>query len=128
LDVLDQLARFEMTKALMSELSDAVHPRGGGQKLKTHMDLSVIRRKLATGKYDSVKAWKEDVDLIWFNAKNYSQTGGASAIVAKYLKSWFEKRVSRIPRSGAEDWLLKFKRAQRKAKKLLDLQVAKKTE
>jgi hypothetical protein len=117
---MNQLANFEVTKVLFADMADASNPRSSFQRVKTPMDFGIISRKLSNDGYDSVSSWCNDVNLMWFNAKNCFQERSANRMAADYLKSWFERKVAVCPLTEKDEWFLSFRRLQKKIGSLLN--------
>ena len=82
------------------------------------MALAEVKKKLANYEYDSVQAFKRDVNLIWSNAREYNGDDTLFAHMAKEAELWFEKKMKRFPSDQEEYWIGKL---QRTAKKLVDV-------
>jgi hypothetical protein len=125
-DIMNQLSKFEITKVLFADMADASNPRSSFQRIKVPIDVGVINRRLSCDDYDSLSSWCNDVNLMWFNAKSCFQEGSANYLAAEYLKSWFEKKVAVCPLTAKDEWLLEFKKIQKKVDRLLKDPVSKK--
>ena len=55
------------------------------------MDLGTVYSNLQNNKYSSVNRWKEDVDLVWSNAKKFNPPSSPYYLLAEYSKKLFQK-------------------------------------
>eukprot|EP01121_Diplochlamys_sp_Union-15-3_P015395 TRINITY_DN5078_c0_g1_i2.p1 TRINITY_DN5078_c0_g1~~TRINITY_DN5078_c0_g1_i2.p1 ORF type:complete len:283 (+),score=71.43 TRINITY_DN5078_c0_g1_i2:49-849(+) len=69
----------------------------------THpMDLGTIKSNLERGAYETVEDFAEDVRLVWSNALKYNQPGSDIVIMAKELKSIFDKKWATLTKRWAK--------------------------
>ena len=91
-------------------------------KVKKPMDLGTVTTKLENDSYKNVDQWRNDMRLIWDNAREFNQPGTLLNQIATELKSYFEKKTAIIPHTDFELWQLKVKKQHQK---VLDLIAAK---
>jgi hypothetical protein len=78
------------------------------------MALNEVRRKLTLNEYDSVEAWKHDINQIWKNARFYNGDGHLLAQTAQEASLWFNQKVKRLPATQEEDWIVKIELASKR--------------
>ena len=59
--------------------------------IKKPMDLSTVYNNLKNNKYSSVNRWKDDVDLIWNNAKKFNHEDSTFYLLAERSQKLFQK-------------------------------------
>lgn len=89
-------------------------------RIKSPMDLGTVMRKLKNHQYSTPERWKEDVNLIWHNAKLYNGPDNFISTIAQELEEYFAEKTSFIPKKETEDWLLSINAIMKKLVLLAD--------
>ena len=92
------------------------------QRITKPMDLGTIRKKLEQNEYHNSASWKDDVNLVWRNAKDYNQDKKETKFIyhiADRLAKKCEKALRVIPKTEAELWTLKMRKINQKLKNFL---------
>lgn len=84
------------------------------QIIKEPMALQKVLSNLKNGKYDTIEAWKSDVNLIWDNARKYNGEDALYTHMSAEAKLWFNKKVQNFPSSQEEEWMGKMQRASQR--------------
>jgi transcription initiation factor TFIID subunit 2 len=71
------------------------------------MDLGTVRAKLKENQYDTVFAWKEEMELIWSNSLVLHSKTSILGMITAELQSIFRKAVQHFSDNPDEDWLSK---------------------
>lgn len=79
--------------------------------IKKPIWLNKVMEKLNSDVYGSVEAWKNDINLIWKNAKTYNREGPFFAMAAE-LENLFKKISENIPTTEADEWVIKLRESQ----------------
>ena len=74
------------------------------KKIKKPMDFLQIKEKIENGKYKDLAEWKEDVSLIWSNAKSFFGENCFISKLANELKKFFEKVSNQNSPLPPDDW------------------------
>ena len=89
-------------------------------KIITHpMDLGTVRDNLLDGKYSTSEEWKNDINLVWSNAKLYNKSGNPIHECATFLEQKVKKDLEMIPKTEYDEWQLKIIKINNKIEKLL---------
>lgn len=86
------------------------------------MDLGTIKKKLEQNEYHNSASWKEDINLVWRNAKDYNGDKRETKFIyhaAERLSKKCEKALKTIPKTEAELWTLNMRKISLKLKNLL---------
>jgi hypothetical protein len=108
LSVLDKLTRHAISK-LFAQPVDPDHDNLPNYTtvVTRPMDLGTVRKKLLSGEYPTVAAWREDMDLIWLNSLAFHPRGSLISTVTLELQSLFRKYSAHLTESPDADWLSK---------------------
>jgi hypothetical protein len=68
------------------------------------MDLGTVRDNLEANRYNSVSAWKADVDLVWRNSIEYNSANAILLLLTKDLQKHFVELSRNISDSYRETW------------------------
>lgn len=68
------------------------------------MALVEVKRKLSEDKYKTVQEFKDDVELIWANARAYNGEGTLFTDMALEAKYWFDKKMKHFPDTLEQEW------------------------
>lgn len=79
-------------------------------KVKKPMDLGTVTTKLENESYKTAEQWKNDMKLIWDNAREFNPEGTLLNQIASELKLYFEKKTTVIPLTEFELWQQKIKK------------------
>ena len=88
-------------------------------KVKKPMDLGTVTSKLESESYKTAEQWKNDMKLIWDNARDFNPEGTLLNQIASELKLYFEKKTAVIPLTDFELWQQKVKRQHQKVMSLM---------
>ena len=91
------------------------------EKVKKPMDLGTVLSRIEAEHYKNVEQWKNDMKLIWENAKEFNPPGSFYNLIACELKMSFEKQVIYIPKNDLESWQFKVKKQHQKIARLLEV-------
>jgi hypothetical protein len=75
------------------------------QIIRHPMDLGTVRKKLQSGQYQSIRQWKEDVDLIWNNSYQFNGRASLLCTLAKQLQQLFRDLTENLTDSPTKDWV-----------------------
>lgn len=96
------------------------------------MDLSTVLTKIHINAYRNFSSFRDDVDLIWSNAKLYNGKESIISLFADQLSKWFKQMIKGYSDDENADWLSKYnslakdidqltnKLVERKAKQISD--------
>ena len=111
-----------MKKMRISQFFEEEFSKVSESLFKTPMKIQIITEKLQCGKYASIQDWNNDMELIWFNAKNYYSQGSLMFDIIETLQSWYQKRTARLPLKEEDEWLCKYKKIQKRMNKIIKSQ------
>lgn len=86
--------------------------------IKNPMALNEVKKKLNSNSYANLQEWKDDVNLIWENAKTYNGEDTLFTHMAMEAKLWFQHKMDSFPSTPEEEWTRKI---QKTAKKLYEV-------
>ena len=84
------------------------------------MALSVVLQKLHENKYETIKDWKNDVNLIWSNARAYNGEDTLITYMAMEASRWFDEKTKDFPTTPEEEWTAKMQNATNKLLHVLE--------
>jgi len=87
-------------------------------KIKKHVDLTIIEKKLMHNEYSDITKFVLDMKLMWKNALESFSPDSLIHQTALYLSSWVEKKYGEYPRNEKEEWLNMIKVLTKKVQKL----------
>ncbi|EAX90281.1 Bromodomain containing protein [Trichomonas vaginalis G3] len=124
------LNKFQLTKCLQiiekliswqicSPFVELVDPERDGapdylEVVKNPMALREVQKKLNDGAYSNLDQFKDDVDLIWSNAKLYNGDDTLFTHMALEAAQWFNEKMKRFPSTPEEEWTRKIQRTTQK--------------
>lgn len=117
--IIDKLISWQ----ICSPFVELVDPERDGapdylQIIEKPMALREVKNKLNNNEYTTLENFKEDVDLIWSNAKKYNGEDTLFTHMAMEAALWFNEKMKNFPSNQEEEWTRKI---QKKAKKLLEV-------
>lgn len=71
------------------------------------MALVEVKRKLSEDKYKTIQEFKDDIELIWSNAKAYNGDGTLFTDMALEARHWFNKKMKHFPDTPEQEWAQK---------------------
>jgi len=74
------------------------------------MALRVVLSNLKNMKYNDLKSFIKDVNLIWDNARKYNGEDSIYSQLAKESCLYFNRKMKTITSSPEEDWLMKVRK------------------
>jgi hypothetical protein len=77
------------------------------QIIRHPMDLGTVRKKLSAGQYQTIRQWKEDVDLIWANSYQFNGRASLVCTLAKQLQQLFRDLTETLTDDPVSDWVTK---------------------
>lgn len=83
------------------------------------MDLKTVKAKLVEGKYPNTSEWKNDIMIIWDNAKKFNLEGEILYYIAIKMEEKTKKLVERIPTTRSDIWYIDLCQALKKSQKFL---------
>ncbi|EAX99349.1 Bromodomain containing protein [Trichomonas vaginalis G3] len=90
-------------------------------KVKKPMDLGTVIQRLDEQKYKNVDQWRNDMKLIWDNAKDFNSPDSIVHSVALELKQYFERKSDRIPKNEMEAWQFELQACHGKIQEIMAL-------
>ena len=78
------------------------------------MALRRVLEKLQANEYDTVKDWKNDVNLIWSNARTYNGEDTLITYMAMEASRWFDEKTKDFPTTQEEEWTATMHRTSNK--------------
>lgn len=90
------------------------------QKIQHPMDLGTIKMNLANNVYTNSTTWKQDIRLVWDNAKLYNDKKTLIHQAADKLKNKCDKMLKVIPKTESELWEYQIAKINKKIKSLLE--------
>lgn len=90
------------------------------QKILHPMDLGTIKSRLENNEYTNSTTWRQDIRLVWDNAKLYNDKKTLIHQAADKLKNKCEKMLKVIPKTESDLWEYRITKINHKIKKLLE--------
>lgn len=128
------LSKFQQTKCLQiidkliswpicSPFVELVDPERDGAPdyldvVKHPMALKKVQQRINNGEITTLEQFKDDVNLIWSNAKLYNGEDTLFTHMAMEASLWFNEKMKKFPTTQEEEWTRKL---QRTTQKLLDV-------
>lgn len=84
------------------------------------MDLGTIKSRLENNEYTNSTTWRQDIRLVWDNAKLYNDKKTLIHQAADKLKNKCEKMLKVIPKTESDLWEYRITKINHKIKKLLE--------
>lgn len=88
-------------------------------KIHKPMDLGTIKTNLENNNYPNSKAWANDLQLVWNNAKLYNNKKTLIHQCAERLSNKCQKILKLIPKTEPELWALRLNKINHRLKKFL---------
>lgn len=76
--------------------------------IQSPQDLTSILSRLENNLYETVDAWEQDVNLIWYNAEKFNGSDSYIFILASQLAKRFNKLIKEIDIERIECWMKYF--------------------
>ena len=102
-----QMLEMELCKPFREKVDPIRDGAGNYEEIISEpMYLSLIKSKLHNNEYKSTKSWRDDVNLIWKNAKLFNGENTLLYLVATEMETWFRKKIAKFPKTKEDQWLL----------------------
>lgn len=88
--------------------------------IKQPMDLETVMHRLEINYYQKISDWVSDIELIWHNALVYNDEESFYYLIALDMQTWFRKKVSKMPKSHNEEWILNVRKITDQLKSVLN--------
>lgn len=105
--VMDKLKTYAVSEMFIQSNDNTREEGSAPEARRASMDLTIVRRKLDEGRYTSVAAWHDDMELIWSNSLAiHTRTSLVGAITLE-IQGTFRKLSQHITDNPDSDWLNK---------------------
>jgi hypothetical protein len=111
LDITEKIARLPIARSFAEPVNPAEIPQYS-QTIKHPMWLQLVLERIRGGQYQTVEQWKQEMNLIWRNAKLFNTDDTIYYRMADELEAIFRRKAEHIPRTETEEWVLKLRKAQ----------------
>ena len=74
-------------------------------KIKSPQDLGTILERLSNGNYNSINNWKNDINLVFDNARKYFGPHSFITVLSNSMENKFNKIYSKIFFTSSENWM-----------------------
>jgi hypothetical protein len=75
------------------------------QIIRQPMDLGTVRKKLQSAQYQTVRQWKDDVELIWSNSYQFNGRQSLISVLARHLQQLFREMTDTLTDNPVSDWV-----------------------
>ena len=119
LEVLNGVERFGISKVFSKPVDPVLDNCPDYHKIiKNPMDLGTVRKNLNSDKYRSVREWRNDMELIWENARLFNGDDSIITTCAEQLKQVYQKLSETIGENQVEDWMKELESIDKKIHKI----------